>query len=304
MSVAKRHQMRAQFKSMKKSLSPRRISLRKFFALFLNAGVICLLSAAPSSALAAMVEIAIENHSFEDVAVPDGYYTVNTIPGWKGEGSWHIIANPTDAIFTGTTDGGSGPNPIDGKNTAAVNNYGHILYQTLTVQIQPNFTYTLSALVGHRIGVPIDDVSVNLKSGDFFMGRAFAQPAEGTFDTVSTVYHSPASGGLVGHTFEIELRSAGTIAQGWFDNVHLYAEESASGTVPTTLSNYIPIPPNESTYTPGAWPGFTPFGGGGTLDPAPVPEPSTFLAGALMLVPFIGILRRRFFKDSTGANRR
>jgi hypothetical protein len=101
--------------------------------------------------------------------------------------------------------------------------------------------------------------------------------------------------------FTIELRSAGTIAQGWFDNIHLYAEASAAGTIATVDSAYIPIPADHPEYAARSepWPGFTAFGGGGTLDPAPspVPEPSTWVAGALLLL-VLGVqgarsLRRR-----------
>jgi hypothetical protein len=245
-------------------------SSRRFFAgsflwSFLASAMVAVIGV-PSSVRG--IEIFIANHSFEDVAVPDGYYTVNTIPGWLGEGSWHHIANPIDGIFSGTTDGGGGASPIDGYNAAAVNNYGHILYQNLTETIQPDWTYTLTLLVGHRIGVPLDDVSVNLVAGDRFLARAFPQPAEDSFDLVTLSYHSPASGALIGQPFQIELRSAGTIAQGWFDDVHLYGEASADGTVVSVDTAYIPIPPDHPHYatSPNAWPGFTAFGGGGTLD--------------------------------------
>jgi hypothetical protein len=114
-----------------------------------------------------------------------------------------------------------------------VNHYGHILYQNLTETVQAGSTYTLAVLVGHRLGVPIDDVSVNLVSGGRFLARAFPQPAEGTFSQVTLVYNSPLSGGLLGQPMEIELRSAGPIAQGWFDDVHMYRDPSPDGTVPS-----------------------------------------------------------------------
>lgn len=40
----------------------------------------------------------------------------------------------------------------------------------------------------------------------------------------------------------IELRSAGDIAQAWFDDIHLDATASASGVTPTTITPYIPLP--------------------------------------------------------------
>lgn len=247
---------------------------------------------------ATAIEISIANHSFEDVVVPDGYYTVNTIPGWVGEGSWYHIANPTDAIFSGTTGSGGGANPIDGENAAAVNNYGHILYQSLTETIQAGWSYTLTVLVGHRFGVPIDDVSVNLLGADRFLARAFPQPAEGDFDMVTLVYNAPTAGALIGQALTIELRSAGGIAQGWFDDVHLYADPSAPGTEVSVDTAYIPIPPDWGEYAAnsGAWPGFTAFGGGGSLDPASspvVPDGGTtlWLFGSTIL-GLLGLKRR------------
>jgi hypothetical protein len=234
------------------------------------------------------VPISIANHSFEDIVVPDGHYTVNTVPGWLGEGSWHHVANPTDAQFAGTTDGRPGPNPIDGRNVAAVNNFGHLLYQSLTATVQPNTTYTLRVLFGHRNGVP-EDSSVNLIAGGRFLARGFADTPEGTFTEVTVVYNSGSAGSLVGQQITIELRSAGTISQGWFDNVRLDATDSAPGTVATLDTAYIPIPPDHPHYAASGGapsPGFTAFSDNGPLtppsDPRPIPEGGSSIALCLL----------------------
>src|SRR4051812_35044333 len=79
----------------------------------------------PSTSVA--IPVSIINHSFEDVVLPDGYYTVDNIPGWQGEASWYHIANPTDLQFQGATDGDSVQSTLEGRNAAAVNEFGHIL---------------------------------------------------------------------------------------------------------------------------------------------------------------------------------
>lgn len=245
-----------------------------------------LIAAALVQTHAPAIEFAIVNHSFEDVVVPDGYYTVNTIPGWLGEGSWHHIANPVDWVFANTTDllGGVNPlSPIDGFNAAAVNNYGHILYQALTETVQPGWTYTLTVLVGHRLGVPLDDVSVNLIAADRFLARAFPVVTEGEFERLTLEYTAPASGLMIGETLVIELRSAGLIAQGWFDDVHLYGE-LREGATPSLDTPYVPIPPNEPTYTPGAWEGFKSFGSDGPLSPGWSPVPGVPDGGNTLLL--------------------
>jgi hypothetical protein len=208
---------------------------------------------------------------------------VNTVAGWVGEGSWYHVANPTDSQFAGTTDGSLGGNPIDGRNVAAVNNYGHLIYQPLTATVLPNTTYTLRVLFGHRNGVP-EDSSVNLLAGSRFLARGFADTLEGTFTELTVVFNSGSSGGLIGQQITVELRSAGEISQGWFDNVRLDAAPSAPGTVATLDTAYIPIPPDHPHYAAGGgtpWPGFTSFSDNGTLSPGggrPVPEGGSLFA--------------------------
>jgi hypothetical protein len=241
--------------------------------------------------------IFIENHSFENTVVPDGQYTVNLVPGWLGEGAWHHVANPTDAQFFGTTDGSSGPNPIHGRNVAAVNSYGHLIYQSLSATLLPNYTYTLRVLFGHRNGVP-EDSSVNLIAGSRFLSRGFADTPPGTFTELTMVYHSPGSGDFIGLPIKIELRSAGDISQGWFDNVRLDATPSLTGTTPSIDTPYVPIPGDHPDYAGSGgqpWTGFVPFSDNGPLSPSktstPVPEGgSNLLWNALMMLAFAGVL--------------
>lgn len=248
------------------------------------------------------VPISIINYSFEDITVPDGYYTVNNVSGWLGEASWYHIVNPTDAQFYNTTDGGSGPSPLDGHNAAAVNNYGHLLYQNLTATVQPNYTYTLTALVGHRLGVPFDNGSVNLIAGDNFLARGFISPSEGSFTRLTVVFNSSSSGIEIGQNLRIELRSAGDIAQAWFDDIHLDATASASGVTATTITPYVPLPSVNPDYIARKdlnWGEFTPFGGGpldGTPSVTSVPEGGSNIEWVLSsAIAWIGLvlLRRR-----------
>jgi len=186
------------------------------------------------SAMGAM-SIFIENHSFEDPVLADGTYTVNDIPGWNGAGSFFHAINPSDQHFTGTSEGSSAPSPIDGFNAAAVNNLARIFYQNLIETVQPNTTYNLTLLAGHRIGVPFGNASVNLMAGGDILVNSFPSPPEDTFIPVSLIYHSPSEGSVIGQPLRIELRSIGTSAQAWFDDVHLFAEEYAPVPEATTV---------------------------------------------------------------------
>jgi hypothetical protein len=220
------------------------------------------------------IPIFIANHSFEDTIVPDGSYTVNTVPGWLGEGSWYHVANPTDAQFAGTTDSGPGGSLVEGRNVAAVNNFGHLLYQDLIVPLLPHHTYTLTVSMGHRNNVPVDS-SISLLAGGRFLARGFANPPEGQFVDVSVVYNSPNMGDFIGDNLIIELRSAGTISQGWFDNVRLDVVASAPGTVVSTDTPYVPIPADHPDYAASGGlprPGFTSFTDNGSLSIPKVPE--------------------------------
>ena len=75
--------------------------------------------------------------------------------------------------------------------------------------------------------------------------------------------------------------------------MHLFGEPSEAGVIPSADSPYVPIPPpwQEWAQNPGPFPGFTPFGGGGSLDaPASVPDASSVAVWfATLLLTFGGM---------------
>ncbi len=165
--------------------------------------------------------VAIANHSFEEPAVADGQYTVNNMPGWVGGGSWYHVANPRDDWFAGTTAGSGVPSPIDGLNIGGINT-GTTIYQDLAVVVQPGVAYTLTLLTGHRMGAPFGSLTVSLIAGGQVLAEGLpVAPAEGRFTSFQLIYNSPESGSAVGQTLRIQLKSAGTDAQPWFDDLKL-----------------------------------------------------------------------------------
>src|SRR5204863_349657 len=104
---------------------------------------------------------AIANGSFEEPAVTDGSENVNNMPGWVGAGTFWHVANPRDDRFFGTSAESVLPNPIDGLNIGGIN-VGTTIYQDLTATVQPGVTYTLSMLVGRRLGSPFGNPTVSL----------------------------------------------------------------------------------------------------------------------------------------------
>lgn len=164
-------------------------------------------------------EIVIANHSFEAPAQADGNYTINNVPGWIGTGTFHV-ANPQDDWFGGTSEGSSA-NPIDGSNIAGINVGGRI-YQDLTAVLRPGVTYSLSMLVGQRIGVPFGNPQIRLIAGGQVLAEtAPVATASGSFSEVGLTYDSPAEGETLGQPLRIEVTSAGRDAQVWIDNVVL-----------------------------------------------------------------------------------
>ena len=164
-------------------------------------------------------EIVIANHSFEAPVQPDGLYTINNVPGWVGTGTFHV-ANPRNDWFGGTSEGSSA-NPIDGANIAGINVGGRI-YQDVTAVLRPGVTYSLSMLVGQRIGVPFGNPQIRLiAGGQVLADTAPVAPASGSFTEAGLTYDSPAEGDALGQPLRIEITSAGRDAQVWIDDVVL-----------------------------------------------------------------------------------
>lgn len=186
---------------------------------------------------ASAADLTVANHSFESPVLTDGQYNVNNTPGWAGTGTFYHVANPTDAWFTGTSQNSAGPNPIDGTNIAGINNDTR-LYQDLSATFLPEHTYTLTVLMGTRIGVPFGVPKVRLISAGTTVAELLpSAPPSGTFQQTSLTYTSPASGPVIGTSIRIEFQGLGGSAQFWIDNVRLSATPIIT-----------PPPPPPATY--------------------------------------------------------
>jgi hypothetical protein len=140
-------------------------------------------------------ELAITNQSFENPVLADGGGSPS-VPGWIGQGIVQTY-NPDNSFFFGTTDG-SPNSPLDGLNTAGVNNGGKLIYQSPHL-ISPQFVYSLTFLAGRRIGDNVFGTSsVSLWAGTNLLAERFPAPAEGMFAPYSLNYTSPPSGPVIG----------------------------------------------------------------------------------------------------------
>jgi len=165
-------------------------------------------------------DIAIANSSFEEPALADGTFNANNMPGWVGVGTFHV-ANPSDDWFVRTSAGSALPNPIDGLNIGGLNTGGSI-HQDLTATVQPGLTYTLTMLVGRRLGNPFGTLTVSILAGGQVLAEGIpTAPEEGHFAPFQLTYSSPTNGPALGQTLRIQLQSTGTGAQAWFDNLKL-----------------------------------------------------------------------------------
>ncbi len=194
-----------------------------------------------------VVDISILNHSFESPVLSDGQYVLNGIPGWVGVGANDfLVANPADNWFTGTSQNNSGPNPIDGFNSAGINNSTR-LYQDLSAAWLPNHKYTLTLLMGTRKGVPFGIPKIRLIASGVTVAETLpGAPVQGTFNEFSLNYVSPATSSANGTPIRIEIQGLGGDAQCWVDNVRLSAE--SLGNVTNTPP---PLPPTYSDYSLG-----------------------------------------------------
>ncbi len=198
------------------------------FGTITSAVAVLLVNSAPTES-----NIAIANHSFEEPAIADGQYIVNNMPGWVGSGSWYPVANPRSDWFVGTTGGTGIPSPINGLNVGGLNT-GAKIYQDLAAVVRPGMRYTLSLLVGHRIGVPFGTLTVSLMAGGQVLAEGVPNaPLDGYFVPFQLQYDAPENGPIVGQPLRIQLRSFGTDAQAWFDNFELAASPLAPPTLPS-----------------------------------------------------------------------
>lgn len=175
-------------------------------------------------------EIPLVNNSFEEPVLSDGTYS-SALPGWiaMGGGNEAGTMNPNNALFSSTTDGGSGDSPIDGLNAAFVNYNNKLIYDDSSVVVQPNVTYTLRLLAGQRItGAPFGTgSSVSLWAGTELLAEKFPQPPLDSFIPVSLTYTSPPSGTVIGKPLRIEFKCVEVAGQAWFDDLHLFAKSGS-----------------------------------------------------------------------------
>ena len=162
----------------------------------------------------------IETQPLEQPVQADGQYIVNSIPGWVGSGTY-ALANPRDNWFIGTSVESPLSNPINGLNIGGLNT-GATLYQDLTATVQTGVNYTLTMLVGRRLGNSFGTLTVSLIAGGQVLAEGIpAAPEDGQFAPFQLTYNSGGNPLAVGQPFRIQLNCTGTDAQAWFDNLQL-----------------------------------------------------------------------------------
>jgi hypothetical protein len=171
----------------------------------------------PVDCAASVSDLPVFNHSFELPDIADGA-TASSADGWivfNGVfGAWDPLDADYELFF-------SEPLP-DGEQIAWSN--GGTMYRTTVHQYELGYTYTLTVEVGRR-----NDVAT-WPGGSIVMNgaaEAFAAPAAGTYQTLSTSYTPQPGDSLVGNNIVITLRSYGFQAN--FDNVRLTRELVTNG---------------------------------------------------------------------------
>lgn len=174
--------------------------------------------------------IPIVNPSFETPALAAGGFNYS-IPGWTVSGSAEGVWNPA---------GDMGP-PPDGVQVGYIN-YGTVS-QTLTTDLLPNTTYTLSIWVGGRYDGynPGTDYSMGLYGGAALLASVTpVTPLTGSWTDLTATY---TTGSSVTPSTPLGISISTPTEQLDFDDVTLSAI-------------------------------------------TPVPEPTTMISGALLLLPF------------------
>jgi hypothetical protein len=173
--------------------------------------VSCLVLFSPVVVRAGLIPIV--NAGFEDPALVDGHFTLNSIPGWTGVGPEWGVYNPGSAVIPGEAP--------EGANVAYIVGSGEI-YQTLTAALTQG-SYHLSLQVGDAFGYT-SPYEVQLRAGGSILAQASTPvPGDGTFTLVNLDYIASAGDPLLGQFLEIRFRSTGSdrTAQPFFDDVRL-----------------------------------------------------------------------------------
>lgn len=187
-------------------------SLGVLAALASGVGVIILAASPARSA-----PITVLNASFEDPALTDSAYTINTIPDWDVtlnagcSGTCVGVTNPPASDYTAAF-------PTDGVNTAYTDaGTGGTLSQILSTSVLANTVYTLEVDVGNRSReAGIGNYSLELHAGGSLLASVSAPvPGEGLFETNVLTY--TAGAGDVG-LLKIVISAD---RQAHFDNVRL-----------------------------------------------------------------------------------
>ncbi len=164
--------------------------------------------------------IFIENHSFEDPLLPDHVVTNPntvslTIPGWGAFGSLQGIYNPSDIQFSGASD--EDPDldtPIpDGRNVAFIETSpGTGIFQNLTVTLQTNVQYTLTASFGDRLD-RVGQVAYRMQlfAGNTEIAVATGSLSNGQWATDQAVVSIGSAHSEAGQPLRVEIwRAAGS----------------------------------------------------------------------------------------------
>jgi hypothetical protein len=185
-----------------------------------------LVSAAAIAAPALATSLTIVNPSFEGevLTCAPGFFCFvdGIIPGWS------VSSIPQTATFKPSIGaGGEFPGGIpDGVNVAAVGNQTATgaISQTLSVNLQANTVYTLSAAVGNRADFPYSGYSMELDAGsNVLMSSSAVNPAPGKFLADSFSFTTTASTVGLGQPIVIRFSSLVSDAQVDFDTVALTA---------------------------------------------------------------------------------
>jgi hypothetical protein len=214
---------------------------RKLFALLFLCG-----------ALAHAQSIAVADPSFENATLtlsgPNGTFCNlipdSSIPAYPLSGT---LANWTAASTTRNAGAGAAANTPGGNNWPTkwwdgnylawlqINSAGTVsLSQTLSAVLQNNTTYTLSALVGNRLGANRFNYALQLWAGPALLASASNLPlAPGTFGTDSASYSSGSDNPQEGQPLMIVLSSTGlngVETEAHFDAIALSASGGAAAT--------------------------------------------------------------------------
>ena len=178
----------------------------------------------------------ITNPSFETNTLADGASTVDTIFAWSGSGTFGAL-NPTSVQYAGA-GGNVLPGPgTDGANVAYINGSSTI-FQSLSLTLAPNTTYTVTGAIGDPTGNTFGTAFAQLIAGSTLLANLnISDPGAGSFATWTLSFSSTGSSPGLGQALEIVLGNSATGASTVvnFDNISLATQAPEPGTVALSL---------------------------------------------------------------------